>query len=330
MIRYEFDKLHRLIVRNSADRLHPVRVLEGRVTVDRRNRLVYRVNSTTPHDDSLRAGPRTVYLDGTWSLARDHTVVLALHERAAGRRQRLYLKGAIVEAKAHALTVALTRHELDAKRSAQQVTLSGRWQADAKNRLTFLVQKADGSDDRLVFQGGWAVGQRHELLYRYRRSRREQHTVRFSGAWDLSEAGRLVYRVDGTTDSALTFRAALQSRSLNARDGRVAYQVGIGLASGRTLKRRVTLFGAWKLNRDLSVSFEIPYADGRREALRLRATFALGARQRITAQLLDRTGKPLGLSVVFSRKVFDDAEVFVRVSGSGEEAEALAGVTVKF
>jgi len=336
MIRYAFDDLHRLVVRNPADRLRPTRVLEGRVTVDRRNRLVYRVDSAAAQNGD--PGPHAINLDGTWSLARNHTLALAVREQAAGRRQRLYLKGAIVEAKAHALTVALSRHEVAAKRSTQRVTLNGRWQADAKNRLTFLAQKADGTSDRLTFRGGWHVGPRHEILYRYRlahrtrRTRRaqHQHTMRVAGAWDVTQTGRLVYRVEGASDSTLAFRASLQSSTLRAREGRVAYQVGIGVSRGRTLKRRVTLFGRWKLNRDLSVSFEIPYVDGHREAGRFHARLAPGQRRSVTAQLRDRAGRPIGLSVVWSRKMLDDAEVFVRVGKSGKATEALAGVAVKF
>ena len=42
-VRYEFDRLNRLVVVDPRKTIRPRRVLEGRITTDHRNRLVYRV-----------------------------------------------------------------------------------------------------------------------------------------------------------------------------------------------------------------------------------------------------------------------------------------------
>ncbi len=336
MVRYRLDELNRLIVserEQARGRLQPVRILDGSLRTDPGNRLVYHVETTSPPDDP--AAHQVFNFDGTWKLTRDHALALALHEGRRQARQTLYLKGALVNAEVNALVFALQRHQGEDLAAAQQLTLSGRWQADARNRLTFLARKAQGREDRLTLQGGWDVGPRHELLYRYRqrstlRRRREEQTIGFAGAWDITSAGRLVYRLSGSTDSAFEFSAGLQSPSVVAREGRIVYDVGIGLSGGVVGRRRVTLVGAWKLHRDLSVSFEVPYADGRVQAIRFEGTYAFGSRNRIALSLQTSRREPLGLTVTFTRELFPDAELFLRLRQDAQERSALGGVTVRF
>ncbi len=332
-IHYAFDALNRLTVTDPFDRLRPLRVLEGRVTADGQNRLVYQVTSAS----GRRAGtpPETIILDGTWALNPDHELALTLHRSNRQAPETVYLKGAIVGVDAHRLVFALRRSERSDSSTTQRLTLSGRWSADAGNRLNFLVEKADADEDRLTLQGGWEVGAHHELMYRYRqrstaRRNRDEHTVAFDGAWDITGRDRLAYRLAGSSDSTFEFTASLQSPALQQRAGRLVYQAGIGVSGGREMTRRVVLFGEWKLNKDHSVSFEIPYAHGRREAIRLRGVWNLDERNQIAADLLDRRQQPLGITVTFSRQVSQDARWFLRLRKEGREAEALAGVQVRF
>ncbi|MBI4003859.1 MAG: hypothetical protein HY353_02450 [Candidatus Omnitrophica bacterium] len=297
-------------------------LLEGRVRTDARNRLVYQV------------GSQRLALDGTWALTRDHDLSFTVRARDERPSQTVYLKGALLKAEANALVVAVHQADRENAEPSHRVALSGRWSADAKNRLVFSVDKADGTEDRLTFQGGWEVGPRHELLYRYRQratSTRtaDERTLIFAGAWDITGADRLVYRLAGS-DSAFEFKASLQSPSLQARDGRIVYQVGIGLAGGRTRTARVVLFGTWKLHKDKTVSFEIPYTEGRRGAIQFGATYAFAGKNEVALELYGRRRQPLGISVMFSRRLLEDARWFVRVRKEGEATEALAGVQGRF
>ena len=328
-LRYAFDDANRLLVADRSDRLQPRRILEGRVATDEANRLLYRVDATSADG---YAGPKTVVLDGSWSLTPSHELALTLHGDERQARQTFFLRGALMEARSNALVFALQRRERDDLRSAQRVTLFGRWQADARNRLNFLVEHADGSEDRLTLQQGWEIGPRHELRYRYRQAaaRREEHLLSFDGAWDIARADRLVYRLSGSSDSVFEFTASLQSPSLLARDKQVVYQVGIGLSGGRTRRQRVALFGAWKLNRDLSVAFEIPYAGGRVEAIRFQGAYAPSPRDRIAVALSTHQGEPLGVTVVFTRDVMRDARLFLRLQQDAQEFSAIGGIQVRF
>ena len=312
---------------STVERLQLGRIIEGSLAVDRRNRLQYRVGS---------AGREQVFnLDGTWRLTPDHALALTLHGAGREDRRSLYLNGAVVRATHDTLVFALRRRESDETRASQRLTLSGRWQADARNRLTFLLEQAEGEEDRLTLQGGWEVGPHHELAYRYERrltprGALQVQSLLFEGAWDIAGTDRLVFRMRGSSDATFEFTARLQTPSLIARDGRLVYEVGIGMAGGATRRQQVTLFGAWKVNRDLSVSFEVPYAGGRVEAIRLTGTFALGARNQVVAALSSRQGEALGLTVVFTRELFPDARLFLRVQHDAEERSVIGGVQVRF
>lgn len=333
--RYTLDDFNRLVAGEASGvtgRQLGARVMEGRVTTDRQGRLVYYVE--TPAMDSGPAGPRTVRLDGTWKLTANHELALALHETGARQRRTLYLRGAIVGAQADRLVFALRRHGGD-EATAQQVILRGRWRADAKNRLSFLVEKGRGLEDRLTLQSGWQIGPRHELRYRYRQRvpghrRDEEHLVALEGSWDITQADRLVYRLAGSPAGALEFTARLRSPSLIARQGRIVYDIGVGVSGGKLEPRRVTLSGAWKLRRDLSIAFEVPYAGGRVQAIRFEGTYALTPMNQVIVALSNRWRQPLGLTVTFTRELSRRARLFLRVHRSPQETSAIGGVQVRF
>ena len=335
-IRYGLDEFNRLVVRRrdqATGAWLPPRVLEGRVNIDEANRFSYLLEQ--PSSLLGADAPHVVNLDGTWRLTPHHELALALHEAGHAARQTLYLPGALIEAQANALVCALRGRETSEASHAERVSLAGRWRADANNRLNFLIEKADGSEDRLVLQGGWELGTHHELLYRYRQPttgsrRREEHTLSFDGAWDITRSDRLVYRLSGDSDAAFEFKAALQSPSLQARDGRIVYQVGIGLTGGRVLRQRVRLFGTWKLGRDLSITFDVPYAHGRIDGIQFGGTYALTAKDRIGVAIHSRRGEPLGVTVTFTKEFVPDASLFVRLRQDAEERSIMGGLQVRF
>jgi hypothetical protein len=300
---------------------------EARLATDAVNHLIYRVASA---GDARGADTETVTLDGTWTLTPTHELAL-VRQTPDGRGDTLSLNGEITQVDARGLV--FTRAGGRRGRTAQRLRLTGRWQADAVNRLTLLVAKADGAEDRLTFEGGWRVGPRHELLYQYQRdtdSGRRTRTLRFAGAWDLTQSDRLVYRLSTSSDSSFEFRASLERADLRAHEGRLVYRVGVEVARGRTRQPRVAFSGRWALHRDLSVSFELSGVGGRRQRVRFAATYALTPRQEIECALLGRRGEPLGVTVTFSRRWLGDARWFMRLGASGRDREAVAGVQFRF
>jgi len=327
--RYTVDGSNRLVLLPADGALRPRRVLDGRFAVKPGNRLVYHVDAQQVRNESV---PHAIALDGSWALTREHELALTLHE-SARPRQTLFLKGALTAADAHGLAFTLDQAQGADGRASQRLSFSGRWQADRRNRLTFLAARADGSDDRLTLQGGWEVGRRHELLYRYRRSSTSQrsiqeHALTFDGSWDVTRANRLAYRLAGSRE-LLEFAASLRSPSLIAREGRLVYDVGIGVSRGQR-RQRVSLTGAWKIGKDLSASFEVPYAGGRIEAIRFEGSYAMTSRDRVAVALRDSRRQPLGLTVIFTRDLLPDAKLFLRLQQDGKETAVLGGVQVRF
>lgn len=293
-----------------------------RFTLDERNRPV-----------TLDALGVSRVIEGQWTLSADHE--LSFIGRQAAKRRTVFLKANLL--KAHPAGLVATVHHIENAdhRINRQIILSGRWQADDQNRLAFLVDRGEGKEDDLVFQAAWEVGSDHAILYRFRRhlggarSRQEQALV-FKGSWDIAQRNRLVFRLEGSDQSAFSFAASLESPSLRAEEGKLAHQVGIRVSEGKLKRQRVILFGAWKVNPDLSVSFEIPYAEGRVASIRLSGRVSVSRRNAITVALYSARGEPVGLSVIFTRKLFRNAALFLRLEKSAEESSVIGGVQIRF
>jgi len=265
-------------------------------------------------------------VDGAWELTPRHQV----RYRRRGGDETVVLMGDFVAAEATGLMIQVTGQQTGGDLVGHTVTLRGRWEADDRNRLAFLVEREGGRHDRLTLGGAWAVGPRHEIVYRYQRHedavRRAVQTVTFHGAWDLTQARRLTYVLDADSDSAFRFRGAFQTPSVLAKTGEIRYQLGIEV-EGRRRVQTVTLFGKWKLSRDLGLAFEIPYADGEPRTMTFGATYRLAARQTIAATLKAPDGKPVGLEVLLTREFLrGQGEAFVRLRRALGETTLEAGL----
>ncbi len=329
-VRYAFDEANRLLIRRreGSGAWQVAERLEGRIEVDRKNRLLYVVEPPEARD-----GRQAIQLEGSWRLTAGQELALTLHDTRTAGRQTLYLKGAVTDAGAHRLVFTLAERGTEGAVSGRRIALSGRWAADANNRLTFLAERSGGAEDRLTLEGGWEMDRHHTLLYRHRRQPGEQpaaeRTMVFDGAWDVTGAARLTYRLAGSDTSAFEFRGAVQSRSLMARSGQLVYQIGIE-AGGRRERRRVALFGTWKLGRDRSVAFEIPYRGGRVQAVRFLGAVTASSRDQIQVALSAARNRPVGVTVTFTRKLTPDAALFLEWRGEQEPRGVFGGVRVRF
>lgn len=274
---------------------------------------------------------RREIVDGAWELTPRHQV----RYRRRGREETVVLTADLVAAEPAGLTVQVTGDQLDGDLVGQTLTLRGRWQADAANRLTFLVERERGRFDRLILGGGWGLGPHQELLYRVQRTdargRPIIRTLTFRGAWELPAGRQLTYLLEAASDSAFRFRGAFQTPSVLAKAGELRYQLGAEAGGRRGYVRTITLFGKWKLSRDLALSFELPVGQGRPHTMRFDATYALGPRQTVTAALAAGDGRPLGLEVIFSRQFLQgQGEAFVRLRRALEESAVEAGLRVRW
>lgn len=270
-------------------------------------------------------------VEGTWRLTPSHD----LEYRRYGAEEEILVSGRLASARPNGLTFGLAQRGVDGDTRSRELTLRGRWQADPRNRLTFLAQRRDGREEALVLQGGWELGEQHEVLYRIERTDppsgrgRTIHQVRFEGYWEIDEERRLSYVLDRQSDSAFRFRGAFQTASLQPKEGSLRYQVGVEVGGRRQLQT-VTLFGRWKLSRQLALELEVPYGSARR-AMRFGASFSPGGGRTVLGRLTTRGGKPLGLEVTLTQEFLkDQGEAFLRLRRSLEETAVEGGVRIRW
>ncbi len=266
-------------------------------------------------------------VDGVWRLTKSHQ----LEYRKRGAGQEAVLTGALIAAEPEALVFRVAQREESGRIINQLFSLRGRWEADSRNRLNFLVERDKGRSDRLTFQGGWEVTADHEILYRYKLpflggSRLAESALIFRGQWDFIAGRRLVYLLDLSGDSTFRFRGAFQTPSVLAKEGQIRYQVGVEV-EGKRRVQTVTFFGKWKLSRDLAVEFELASAGKRKQAILFGASWSVVRSGTVSARLSTRKGQPMGLEVIFSREFLrNGGQVFVRLWKFSEETALEAGI----
>lgn len=269
-------------------------------------------------------------IKGRWELTGGHEV----RYRAESLREELELRGSLIAAEPRALVISLNEVKDDKTLAARTVKLSGQWKANARNQLQFEAVRQSGRNDVLTLKAGWDLNDRNEIVYSYRetqlktRSKTERYLT-FSGYWDFDEHRRLTYRLEADSESAFSFRGALQTTSIYAKKGEIRYQLGIQAASQRRQKT-ITLFGKWKLSRDLDLSFEVDHAE-RGRAIQFGCLARINDHDEITVELRTHSGRRLGAQLIWTKDILSqDAQVFVRLSRLVNESRLEAGYKRRF
>ncbi len=274
-------------------------------------------------------------LKGSWELLPNHE----LGYRASGRSEEIRYRMPIIAAEPDALVAAWTAAQDDQTVVTRTVKLTGRWKTDGQNRLVFEIERSAGRPNTLTFKSTWKLNDGHDIVYSWggRRGQRGTHELVFKGDWNIADRRHLIYSLGGDSDSAFRFRGAFQTPSILAKKGEMRFQVGAE-ASGRVRGRggrkgtqTVTLFGAWKVGRDLALSFELDRPGSRRSVLRFGGEFRVGAAGTLTVSLRSQSGKPLGTELVVTREIFSgNGELFVRVARDAAEKRVEAGGRIRW
>ncbi len=277
-------------------------------------------------------------LDGKWSLTEDHGLnfkVTSAESYLEGKN--LIFHGEIEETTGNSIKLRIRQSQPLSGVKSGAIELKGKWQADANNRICFLVSKGEGRYDTLRFQGSWKVNKNNELIYNYKKTYlktkvKELQTITFKGYWKFFEH-KLIYRLDKSSDSSFKFKAEIASPKITAGSKWIKYSVGVKYASKRTTKtttQLITVYGKWKLTYDLKVVFEVSYLHGKRKETIFGIEKLIAHKTSIALTLRDKSGKPLGIELTFKKAFENDAELFVALSHVGEEVKIEGGVSVKF
>lgn len=343
--RYQVDPLNRLVISRPFAPDSPRRrkiVVDGRFVIGEDNSLEYHLRAPEPElkewllGDNSEKALYKIRFTGKWSLTPEHDLKFTLHKSDTQRLgERLILRGNILSARNNELLFSLIVGGRDNRRLLRIVKLSGHWQADARNRLKFLVQRYKQKPEAMLFRGAWQVGRHYEITYSYKkiqlkRKARLEKKLALKGIWQIGSKRQLRFLVEGDNTSAFDFRALLETPILHAKKGEIRYRVGIGVSAQREVVRRVTLFGKWRINRDLSLDFEVRYRPGETHRSHFQADYSLDSRNRVSFSLKSEEGKKLGIEVVFTREFFKDAEAFIRFRDSVRERAIEVGVRIPF
>lgn len=333
-ISYEISPDNRLVIRRG-DLAGYRQVLDGRFTTDTGNNLIYQAKLPPGERRGTRVS-RRIKLTGRWSLDANHDLQLNL-EGLSGPygREKLRLAGEIFSAEKNKLVFAVRTRSGDGRRSTYLLKLTGCWQEDENNRLTFRVEKGHRKHDTLTFDGIWEVNRSHQIIYRYRKYRPGGKTagekrIIFRGHWDIRNRKRLCFWLDLEEKSGFEFKVSLNPVRTGAPEGKISFRVGIGVSRRREpVRKTVTLYGRWRVGRRAGLYFEIEPSRGRRKKLLLGGNYRINKANDIEFTLSNRRGKVLAAGVTLKRKFFkDEALAFLKLRKAGDES-AVEGVFVR-
>jgi len=324
-IRYEVDPQNRLVETSEGLRGFR-RVLDGRFKVAKNNALVYHIKAPVPYD--IKA-PYQVKLKGDWSLTKEHQLRFTLDK---WQRQtfgdQLTLQGEIIDVRKNSLLFAVTTRTKENATSVYALELSGAWQADTHNRLTFRINKWQGDDDNLVFEGTWQINKNHEIIYRYQkkdllRNTKRIQTLTFKGYWDIRDKYRLSYVIDKNSGSGFDFKTSAGI----FKDDYIKYELGVGLSQKKQpVKRSITFFGKWKMKKDAGLVFEVEEAGRKVQTIAFGAEAKLADRDTVLFKLRNSLDKGLGAELELSRDIFQkDGQAFLRLLQSKQEVAIMVG-----
>lgn len=334
-VTYEIDPYNRLVINKSGKKSQLSRfrqVLDGRFKTDENNTVSYHIKAPMPQGTEL---PYQVKLEGKWSLSDDHNLCLTLNKW--GREtlgDKLTLQADIIDTSKNSIAFAVTTHTKENTESIYILQLKGAWQADKNNRLTFRAQKEQGSHDILTFKGAWEINKQHQIIYQYEktqliRKKKKIHTLTFQGYWDIKDKARVSYVLDQQSNSVFAFKTSLGI----FKDKYIKYEVGIGVSrtpqgTGKPepIKRVLTLFGKWKIKKDIGLLFEVEYENKEIHAITFGAEAKLTAKDSISFELKNEQNKNISAQLQLSHKILNgDGLSFLRFLKSEDERAVTVG-----
>lgn len=331
---YNFiDIKNRLIIRRKGKRLSP----QGYFSLDSENRLVYWLNEPVSWRTKYQL-PDKIVFSGVWKINSNYDLELELEQKEqASKKERLTLKGKILSCEKDHVAFEIQTINHDGSDSFYLLKLSGRWQADEYNRITFLITKK-GQPDTLTFQGSWQLNENQQVTYIYEKMHLKTkskvlHTLTFNGHWQITSSNRLTYILSTGANSRFDFKVQLESPNIRPKEGSIKYRLGIGIRQPKREKAKIiTLYGTWKFSRKVGLFLEMSHSDGEISRLEFGAEVNFDKTNHVIFKLTSKNGELLGLSLTFTHKLLKEldggGELFLRLKRYREESGIDAGIKI--
>jgi len=300
-------------------------ILDGRFKIGKFNTLSYHLKH--PQSSPI---PQQLKLSGRWSLDKKHNLVLTLdkkHNQIV--KDRLTLKTQVFNAKADKLEFLIISKDHLGRPHLYTLALRGSWQADKYNRLTFSVKRRKDLHEQLTLRGTWEVNRRNQIIYTYtktslKKARKFTHTIAFKGYWQIYKLNRLIYVLNKQTGSEFDFKISLGKPDKYG----LKYEIGIG---ARPKRKKFSLFGRWKINKRLGLTFEMPTEGGKVRRLVFGAKLKLQNNAYLEARLKNSFGKDLGIKLKLSKTILKGiGETYLVALKDGKEISLLAGAGLRW
>ncbi len=241
------------------------------------------------------------------------------------------LRKRFIAAESNALVIETIQTESKTNRQSLRILkLKGTWRANDYNELCFEVTLRKGPPETYTFKGNWKLNNNQQIEYT---SEDGRDRLTFKGYWNISSANRLVYILEGSSTSRFEFKVQLESPSLYPKKGEIRYRIGIGVRQSRLTApgQILILYGEWKFGRNLGLTFQMDYGQGKVKAIEFGAEATFG-HNRVIFALKNEFGEPLGVTLTMTHKFLEhlDAEAFIRLKSRQKEHGIEAGVTIPF
>jgi len=208
--------------------------------------------------------------------------------------------------------------------------LKGTWHANDYNELCFEVSCRKGPPETYTFKGSWKLNNNQQIEYT---SEDGRDRLTFKGYWNISSANRLVYIFEGSSTSRFEFKVQLESPTFYPKKGEIRYRIGVGIRQSRLSipGQILILYGEWKFGRNLGLTFQMNYGQGKVRSVEFGAEVTFG-RNKVIFALKNEFGEPLGITLTMTHKFLEhfDAEVFIRLKSRQKEQTIEAGITIPF
>ncbi len=331
--KYLTDKSNRLIIKRNRKRI----ITYGKFSHDKNNQLTYWLNET-PSWHSQYDLPAKISFKGSWKLNPNHDLEFILKATKEQRKgDTLAIKGEVISAENNSLVFEFATRDKNGLSHLQLIKLTGSWQADEFNRITFIVKKRS-LPDTITFEGIWQISRNQQLEYSYEKTELKRKTkiiktINFTGFWQINSAHRLTYILSKSSNSYFEFRGQIESPNLYPEEGVIKYRLGIGVKQGSMPQDRiVSLFGSWKIQRNLGVVFQMDYGREGVHKIEFGSDIYITKQDEIILSLVNNRKEPLGICITFTHKFLKKhgAEFLLRLKKNKEESRIEAGVSVPF
>lgn len=328
-IRYELDPHNRLIV-NGIDRRTGVMkfrtVLDGEFKLDKGNNLIYHAKVPAGLNDTV---PSQLKLRGEWAMTKNHDLKFTFekwHDEFSA--DGITINGEIADIKKNELSFLVT-----AKRKkgvhTYMLHLAGAWSVDDNNRVLFSIKRESGENDAIIFSAAWDMDKNNEIIYEYMKSYltkgiRKKHILTFKGKWQVQDNRFISYELTGDSESSFNFK----TEHCVFKENYIRYRLGIMTAlRAKPVKREITLYGQWKIIRNVGLVFEIDCGKNGIQSLTFGGEVALLKNNLISFKIVNDKGEKdiSGVFTLSHKFLKGDGQAFLKLLKSKEEKAVFVG-----